>query len=69
MAKCVFRFIASQGPFARTVPHFWRMVFECQVKLIVMLTKLKENVRDRSTGQENLQVSLNKVNKTCFSGK
>lgn len=36
------RFIACQGPLDHTIPHFWQMVLENKVGLIVMLTKLKE---------------------------
>ena len=35
-------FIATQGPLASTVPHFWQMILENNVQLIVMLTKLSE---------------------------
>ena len=35
-------FIAAQGPLERSTPHFWQMVMENDVALLVMLTKLKE---------------------------
>ena len=35
-------FIATQGPLDTTVPHFWQMVLENNIKLIIMLTKLSE---------------------------
>jgi|688.fasta_scaffold1539124_2 protein tyrosine phosphatase len=31
-----------QGPLPHTVPHFLQMIVENKVKIIVMLTKLKE---------------------------
>ena len=40
-------FIASQGPTAKTCPHFWKMVFENNCHMIIMLTKIKEKQRDR----------------------
>ena len=32
-------YIAGQGPMAHTVAHFWQMVLQCDVHLIVMLTE------------------------------
>ncbi|KAM9239567.1 receptor-type tyrosine-protein phosphatase C isoform 2-T2 [Leptosomus discolor] len=34
--------IATQGPLQETIPDFWQMVFQRKVKVIVMLTELKE---------------------------
>jgi protein tyrosine phosphatase len=31
-----------EGPLPNSVPHFWQMVLENNVQLIVMLTKLSE---------------------------
>ena len=36
------RYIAGQGPLERTAPNFWHMVVEQRIRLIVMLTKVKE---------------------------
>jgi receptor-type tyrosine-protein phosphatase N len=35
-------FIAAQGPLPHTIPHFLQMIIENKVKIIVMLTNLKE---------------------------
>lgn len=37
-------YIAAQGPTQRTLPHFIRMLWEQDVKVCVMLTRLKEGV-------------------------
>jgi protein-tyrosine phosphatase len=38
-------FIATQGPKENTQKHFWQMVIENNVNLIIMLCKLRENDR------------------------
>ncbi|NXU54280.1 PTPRC phosphatase, partial [Turnix velox] len=40
--------IATQGPLQETVSDFWQMVFQRKVKVIVMLTELKEGDREFS---------------------
>ena len=34
--------ICAQGPLEYTVPEFWRMVYEQNVEMIIMLTNLEE---------------------------
>ncbi|KAE8743781.1 hypothetical protein FOCC_FOCC009612 [Frankliniella occidentalis] len=40
-------YIATQGPLAHTVAHFWRMLWQHNCAIIVMLTKLKEQGQDK----------------------
>ena len=35
-------YIAAQGPLPNTVLHFWQMILQCDVHLIVMLTEVSE---------------------------
>ena len=40
-------YIASQGPKDTTTDAFWQMVYEQEVRLIIMLTKLIESEKVR----------------------
>ena len=42
------RWIAAQGPLVNTVSDFWRMVLESESQLIVMVTQLVQNGREKS---------------------
>lgn len=58
------RYIASQGPLEQTTEHFWRLVLQENVHVIVMLTLLQEGGREKcsnyfqSATYGDLQVTL-----------
>ncbi|XP_046846179.1 receptor-type tyrosine-protein phosphatase S-like isoform X2 [Xenia sp. Carnegie-2017] len=41
------KYIATQGPLATTTNDFWQMVWQQNVSIIVMLTGLKENAKEK----------------------
>jgi protein tyrosine phosphatase len=40
-------YIATQGPKYESTFDFWRMVLQCHVEVVVMLTQLMENEREK----------------------
>lgn len=44
----VHKWIATQGPMANTINDFWKMVMESETELIVMVTELLQNNREKS---------------------
>ena len=48
---CNINFLAAQGPLPVTCAHFWQAVYENDVDIIVMLTKLKEGGSGSYPGQ------------------
>ena len=71
-------YIATQGPTAKTVPHFWEMVIDQRVSSIIMVTGFKEGQTYNKINkceeyvplEENLgQDNLNQIILNCQSGQ
>ena len=46
-------YIAAQSPLPHTVLHFWQMIMQCDVRLVVMLTEASTNGGDSSNNGGN----------------
>ena len=58
MVSSFSKVIATQGPTSFTTPHFFQMILDHKVDVIVMLTKEKERASD---GERNINISCSIV--------